>query len=521
MAAQTKRKSKSASKSAAKKSTSKSSAKSRSSRSASSRSGQTTRTRSAAAKKKAGARPEAEREETDIQSSWKAEGRTEAFADLAKRIAAGEPVVPPAQLTGQARREHVRATLREDHASRIEQRDHGARRKFDELAGDVFKFFRGTALLFYRDMAGQDASMPTVMALGDVHPENFGVMPDRHGAPIFGVNDFDETIYAPFTWDLKRGATGFWIAAAYEGGLKRKKRRKIIRKFVKGYLEAMRGFADRATEKNADYRMHNSPDVVERLFEEACEGRAEWLADDYLDENGRGFRANDELQPISAEIDRFQDAVDRLAKSKHFDRPDRAGELKVKDVAKRHGQGTASLGLPRYYVLIEGPSKDATDDLIIEFKRARRSALEGLVPPSDFHAGEKADRIAHGQAVQLAHGDVFYGAVEIYGESFMTRERAPFREDIDLDELSDKTWKKYAKVCGAALARSHALSDELGQLDYDIEPSIVQAAAPEKLFIADMVRFAEEAADRLERDHALFCEDHEAGAFDTVDMIYR
>ncbi len=47
--------------------------------------------------------------------------------------------------------------------------------------------------------------MPSVMALGDVHPENFGVMPDRNGAPIFGVNDFDETIYAPFTWDIKRG----------------------------------------------------------------------------------------------------------------------------------------------------------------------------------------------------------------------------------------------------------------------------------------------------------------------------
>ncbi|MBP0616439.1 DUF2252 domain-containing protein [Jiella mangrovi] len=457
----------------------------------------------------------------EVKPSRKAEGRVDAFRELSSRIAAGGEIHPPVLLTGQARREHVRSTLREDHAQRIEQRSQAALEKFDKLADDFFKFFRGTALLFYRDMVGQDADMPSVMALGDVHPENFGVMPDEHGAPIFGVNDFDETIYAPFTWDLKRGAVGFWIGAREEGGLKRKKRRKIVRKFVKGYLEAMDGYAEHATEKNDGYRMDNSPKVIQRLFEEAWEERQEWLWDDYLKGSGRGFRASDELQPISSEIPKFQKAIDDLAKANGIDAPERAGELKVKDVCMRHGQGTASLGLPRYYVLIEGPSKDATDDLIIEFKSARRSALDGLAPPSDFNAGDKADRIAHGQSVQLAHGDIFYGAVEIDGESFMSRERAPFRDDIDLDELSYGTWKEYAEVCGAALAQAHALSDDLGQVDYDVEPSIIAAASPRKLFIADIVRFAEEAADRLEADHEFFREDHALGAFDIIDMVYR
>ena len=406
-------------------------------------------------------------DEEPVKAAWKHGGRREAFRDLAKRVAAGEPVMPPAQLNGQARREHVRAVLREDHAGRIEQKDPGAAQKFDELADDFLKFFRGTALLFYRDMAGQDAAMPTVMALGDVHPGNFGIMPDRHGAPIFGVNDFDEAIYAPFTWDLKRGAVGFWIAAREEGGLKRKTRAKIIKKFAKGYLRAMADFAEHATEKNNAIRRDNAPKVIRRLFKEACETRSDWLEDDYLSDNKRGFRANEELQPITGEIETFQKAINRLAKSKGLDTPDRAGELKVKDVCVRHGQGTASLGLPRYYVLIEGPSKDASDDLIIEFKRARRSALEGLVPPSDFNAGDKADRIAHGQAVQLAHGDIFYGAVELYGDSFMTRERAPFRDDIDLDDLSEKTWKAYGKI--GDLAQPPVIAGDVVAVHQDVE----------------------------------------------------
>ncbi|SFB86813.1 DUF2252 domain-containing protein [Tropicimonas isoalkanivorans] len=463
----------------------------------------------------------ATRTSKEIKPSRKAGGRIDRFRALSERITAGEQLFPPVLLTGQARREHVRATLREDHANRIEQRSYGARKKFDQLAGDFYKFFRGTALLFYRDMVGEDAEMPTVMTLGDVHPGNFGVMPDEHGAPIFGVNDFDEAIYAPFTWDIKRGATGFWIAGRELGGLKRKKRRKVVKRFVRGYLDAMEAYAERATERSDDYRMDNSPKVIRRLFEEAWEERQDWLWEDYLKPNGRGFRPDSELQPLTGEKDKFQKAVDALAERNGLDPAERTGTLTVKDVCVRHGQGTASLGLPRFYVLLEGPSKDATDDLVIEFKRARSSALEGLVPTTDFNAGDKADRISHAQSVQLAHGDVFFGAVEIDGESFLTRERAPFRDDIDLDELSAGTWKEYAEVCGAALAQAHALSDELGQIDYDVEPSIVAAASPRALFISDIVSFAEEAALRLERDHAAFRKDHALGAFDNVEMVYR
>ena len=190
-------------------------------------------------------------------------------------------------------------------------------------------------------------------------------------------------------------------------------------------------------------------------------------------------------------------------------------------MAIRHGQGTASLGLPRYYVLIEGPEKDASDDLIIEFKRARRSALAGLVPENDFDSGQKGARIAHGQSVHLAQGDVFYGDVTLEGMSFMTRERAPFRDDIDLDELSKKSWKHYARACGRALAQAHARSDDAGQLDYDIEPRIREAMEPVELFIDDLLCFAEEAVERAERDHAFYKRDHALGAFETMVKTYR
>ncbi|MCT4371518.1 DUF2252 family protein [Yangia mangrovi] len=447
--------------------------------------------------------------------------RTEDYARLARRADAEAAVFRPRDLTGQARRLHVRSTIIEDHMVRIDQKAAGADEKFRVLSESFFSFFRGTSLLFHRDMAGEDARMPTVLCLGDVHPGNFGVMPNADNVPIFGVNDFDDVIYGPFVWDLKRGTAGFMIAAEVEGGLSRKKQRKIARHFLKGYRAGMSFFAEHNTERHVEMREDNCPDIIRPLFGKAGRSRERWLGKRYLDETGRGFRANDELTPVSSRTEEFQKLVKALAGQNGIEAGGRHGPLKVKDVAMRHGQGTASLGLPRFYVLLEGPSGDARDDIIIEFKKARRSALEGLVPAHDFDAGDQGDRIAHGQSVHLAQGDVFYGNVEIEGESFMSRERAPFRNDADLDDLSKKEWKRYAYACGHALAQAHARSDDLGQLDYDIEPAILQAMEPAKLFIDDILCFAEEAVERLRRDHAMFRRDLKLGAFEVTEKRYR
>ncbi|ARS53356.1 DUF2252 family protein [Kushneria konosiri] len=452
--------------------------------------------------------------------------RLETFRWLANAVAGGEFILRPRILTGLDRRLHVRQTLREDHQTRIADGSEETELKFNQLSDSLFSFFRGTALLFYRDMAGDDGWMPTVLALGDVHPENFGVMPNVDNVPIFSVNDFDEAYYAPFTWDLKRGATGFMIAAETEGELKRKHRVKVVRHFIEGYIEAMQRLARDGTEQDEEMRFDNAPELIRQLFKDAHEARADWLKEDYLDESGQRFRSTDKLVPISTRRDEFQKITDRLIKSNAIKVPQRAltsegAAMRVKDVAIRRGQGTASLGLDRYYALIEGPQGDGTDDLIIEYKQARRSALAGLVPHTGHEMDTRAERITHAQAVHLIRGDRFYGHVEFDGRSYMSRERAPFRDSIDLDDLSKKEWKQYARICGQVLAGVHALSDEAGKVDYDIEPAIIEAIGPIALFTEDMVAFATQAADRVRRDHEMFQEDHARGAFTQLDRIYR
>lgn len=176
----------------------------------------------------------------------------------------------------------MRQTIREDHETRLEQGSNEAEAKFEKLAGSLFSFFRGTALLFYRDMAGEDAGIPTVLTLSDVHPENYGVMPSSDDVPIFGVNDFDEAYSAPFTWDLKRGAVGFIIAAEEVGGRDRDQQCRIARSFVEGYVDAIAQIV-RGAERHDQMRQDNAPKLIRRLIEDALEDRSAWLACKYHD----------------------------------------------------------------------------------------------------------------------------------------------------------------------------------------------------------------------------------------------
>ena len=208
-------------------------------------------------------------------------------------------------------------------------------------------------------------------------------------------------------------------------------------------------------------RRDNAPGLIRALFEDAMQDGRSWLAEDYHGEYGRGFRADDELAPATSRCAEFQALIDRLVTEGGVAVPPRAGEMRVKDVAARLGQDTASLGLTRYYVLVEGARALTTDDLVIEFKQARRSALAGLTPPSEYDSDGRARRVTRAQHTQLVNGDV-YGARRVRGHlSSVTRERSPFRDNVDLDDLSKKEWKTYARICGP-VAHAHALADEAG-----------------------------------------------------------
>jgi hypothetical protein len=87
--------------------------------------------------------------------------------------------------------------------------------KHQRMAETAFQFLRAT---FYRwsqlfpEVCPDLGSAPTVLAVGDLHVENFGTWRDSEGRLIWGVNDFDEVAPMPYAVDLVRLAVSAFFA---------------------------------------------------------------------------------------------------------------------------------------------------------------------------------------------------------------------------------------------------------------------------------------------------------------------
>ena len=93
--------------------------------------------------------------------------------------------------------------------------------KHKQMAGSLFAFLRAT---FYHwasrwpEVCPNLIETPRVLAVGDLHLENFGTWRDTEGRLVWGVNDFDEVASMPYAVDLVRLVTSA-ILAKNENGL--------------------------------------------------------------------------------------------------------------------------------------------------------------------------------------------------------------------------------------------------------------------------------------------------------------
>lgn len=115
------------------------------------------------------------------------------------------------------------------------------RLKHTSMKEGVFPFLRAT---YYRwaqmwpKICPELAKAPKVLAVGDLHVENFGTWRDCEGRLIWGVNDFDEAHPMAYANDLVRLSVSAHLAA--EAGHLPLKQKGICEAILEGYVEAMR-----------------------------------------------------------------------------------------------------------------------------------------------------------------------------------------------------------------------------------------------------------------------------------------
>jgi hypothetical protein len=146
--------------------------------------------------------------------------------------------------------------------------------KHHAMTAGSFPFLRAT---YYRwaerwsALVGDAAVAPYVLAVGDLHVENFGTWRDAEGRLIWGVNDFDEAWPLPYTNDLVRLTTSALIAVGYHDLATDPKRavRAILEGYEKGIAEGGRPFVlaehHPALREMAIHRLHDPESFWSKL----------------------------------------------------------------------------------------------------------------------------------------------------------------------------------------------------------------------------------------------------------------
>src|SRR5690348_8548899 len=114
--------------------------------------------------------------------------------------------------------------------------------RYGRMLTSPFAYYRGAAAPMAWDLAHTPTSGIMVQCCGDAHLLNFGMFaaPDRH--LVFDVNDFDETLPAPFEWDVKRLAASLTVAAG-DNGFGNKAAHRAARSCVGYYRRQMHRYA--------------------------------------------------------------------------------------------------------------------------------------------------------------------------------------------------------------------------------------------------------------------------------------
>ena len=377
-----------------------------------------------------------------------------------------------------------------------------------------FTFFRGAAAVMAADLASTPVTGLRVQACGDCHVANFGGFGTPERQLVFDINDFDETLPAPWEWDVKRLAASI-VLAMRQASLGERHCSDSARTMVESYRQHMREYAE-MTALDVWYS-HLSADLFAQNAKTA-EARERWqkmVAKAALQTPGREFprivairhgrpRIIDHRPLIyhSREIAAIGKHVRRMFHQYRTTLPQERRVLldryEIADVARKV-VGVGSVGTRcAVALLMAGPR----DPLLLQFKEARRSVLEPYAGKSRY--ANQGQRVVTGQRMLQSASDVLLGwTCDGDGHDFYFRQLRDMRMKIDIEEMSKQDWFEYVGICGWVLARAHARTGDPAR--------IAGYMGKTEVFDEAIAKFAVAYADQTERDFASFLKAIRAG----------
>ncbi|MEU6440982.1 DUF2252 domain-containing protein [Streptomyces sp. NPDC047046] len=431
-------------------------------------------------------------------------------------------VPQPTAIPAEERGEHILGVFDTAFGELLTADPAAFRVKFRKMAASAFAFYRGTACLFYADLARErhggpylDERTSRVWVHGDLHAENFGTYMNAQGRLVFNVNDFDEAYVGPFTWDLKRFAASVALIG-YAKALSDAQITELVTVYAHAYRERVHQLATGAkSDEVPPFTLDTAEGPLLGALREARSLTRFGLLESMtgIREAERRFTAG----PGTIELDAatrykvlaaFDGYLETLPESS-LARPD---SYRVKDVVGRRGIGIGSAGLPSYNILLEGNSDALENDVVIYLKQAQTPAVSRHVedPAARAYFLHEGHRTVISQRALQAHADPWLGWTELDGAGQLVAEISPYAVDLDWSDIDE--YEEIAAVVadlGRATAAMHAAADDESEhselVPFSTERAIDAAiAADEEGFAPLLVEFAHGYGAVARRDHQIF-----------------
>jgi uncharacterized protein (DUF2252 family) len=379
--------------------------------------------------------------------------------------------------------------------------------RYARMRSSPFAFFRGAAALMAADLALTPVTGIGVQASGDCHVGNFGGFGTPERELVFDINDFDETLPAPWEWDVKRLAASI-VLAMRQASLGERDCLDAARASVESYREHMREYAE-MTALEVWYSHLSAGLLVQSAA--ASQARKRWRN---LEAKAKLDTPSREFPKITAIEQGCPRIIDRPPLIYHSRETAALGKY-VRQVFHRYRQTLPEerrILLDRYQIvdvaskvvgvgsvgtrcavalLMSGPHAP----LLLQFKEAHASVLEPYVGKSAY--ANQGERVVTGQRMLQSASDVFLGwTSDNQGHDFYFRQLRDMRMKIDIESMSKREWFEYVELCGWVLAHAHARTCDPARIGGYLGKS--------EAFDEAIAKFASAYADQTERDYASF-----------------
>lgn len=302
--------------------------------------------------------------------------------------------------------------------------------KYEAMAENPFRFFRGTCHLFYEDLAAAEPLplSPLAWICGDLHIENFGSYKGDNKLVYFDLNDFDEALLAPASYEIVRMVTSIFLAFDTLG-IEPEKALNMAQLYLKTYSATLaKGKAISIEPRTAkgivcDFLRSAEKTSYKQLLKKRTVSKKKSIMLSLEDE--RHFKLDKKLRhELKAHITEWIKTSS-----------DGPYNYEVIGVVFRLA-GTGSIGVKRYLFLLKS-TNTKNHYLLLDMKQARPSSVEPYVPVQQLNWGTEAERVIGVQQRMQNTPAALLSATVFQGDAYLIQELQPVKDTIKFKLLKE------------------------------------------------------------------------------------